>query len=172
LWKESGPFRTACGEPFAVFSSQAQRGFMSTDEKERFAPRLHTQADVEQMWRTLMTPLGWRTRSLWFVLVAPDDVPVPQVCEIGDLPEEIDPGDHATAAQLWRDLLADVLPGGRVALLLSRPGCGGPHAGDRLIAEGTYAACRAAGVPLEVMHLATDDALHPLPADTVLGRSA
>lgn len=145
---------------------------MSTYDKERFAPTLHSQSDVERMWRTLMTPLGWRTRSLWFVMVAPDDIPVPQVCEIGDLPEEIDHDGHVAAAELWRKLLADVLPGGRIAMLLSRPGHGSPGPQDRAIAAGTYAACRAAGVPLEVIHLATDDEIHPLPADAVLSRSA
>ena len=125
-------------------------------------PTLRSQADVELMWRVLMTPLGWRERSLWFVLVAPDDSPVPHVYEIAELPDEIDPGGHAAAAGLWRDLLAEVLPGGRVALLLSRPGTGAPTAIDREIAAGTYAACRAEGVRLEVIHLATDDDILPL----------
>jgi len=145
---------------------------MSTHPVEPFAPLLQSQSDVEQMWRTLMRPLGWRTRSLWFVLVASDDVPVPQVCEIAELPEEIDPDGHAAAAELWRDLLADVLPGGRVAMLLTRPGVGIPSAVDRTIAAGTYAACRAVGVPLEVIHLATDDDAWPPPADDALSRHA
>lgn len=145
---------------------------MSTHPPERFAPTLQSQADVELMWRTLMTPLGWSSRTLWFVLVSRDDRPVPQVYEIPDLPERIEPEGHAQAAALWRGLLAEVLPGGRVALLLARPGGGGPGPLDRAIAEGTYAACRAVGVPLEVMHLATDDDIWPLPADEVLTRSA
>ena len=145
---------------------------MSTRPPEPFAPTLQSQSDVELMWRSLMTPLGWRSRTLWFVMVAPDDRPVPQVCEIADLPEEIDREGHTTAADLWRRLLTDVIPGGRIALLLTRPGGGGPSLADRAIAEGTYAACRAAGVPLEVIHLATDEDVHALPADEVLSRSA
>ncbi len=131
-------------------------------------PTLKSQADVELMWRVLMTPLGWRGRSLWFVLVAPDDRPIPHVYEIADLPDTIDPGGHAAAAELWRDLLSEVLPGGRIALLLTRSGWGDPVRADRAIAAGTYAACRAAGVPLEVIHLATDDDIVPLSADAVL----
>jgi hypothetical protein len=145
---------------------------MSTHPPEPFAPRLQSQTDVELMWRTLMTPLGWRSRGLWFVMVSPDDRPVPQVCEIADLPDEIGPDGHATAADLWRHLLADVIPGGRIALLLTRPGGGGPSPADRAIAEGTYTACRAAGVPLEVMHLATGEEIFALPADEVLSRHA
>jgi len=142
--------------------------FIAPESEESSAPVLRSQADVEVMWRVLMTPLGWRQRSLWFVLVAPDDSPIPHVYEIADLPDTIDDHSHAAAAELWRDLLDQVLPGGRVALLLSRPGAGDPDRADRRIAEGTYAACRGAGVPLEVIHLATDDDVVPLPADAVL----
>lgn len=145
---------------------------MTDFDREPFAPTLLSQADVEQMWRTLMQPLGWRRRALWFSLVAPDGRPLPQLCEVADLPEEIDGEGHDAAATLWRDLLADLAPGGRIALLLVRPGCGGPSAADRSIAGGAYAACRAAGVPLEVIHLATDDDVWPLPADEVLDRWA
>lgn len=145
---------------------------MSTYPEEPFAPTLLSQSDVEQMWRALMQPLGWRDRSLWFVLVAADDRPLPRVCEIAELPDEVDELGHRNAAAVWHELLADLVPGGRVALLLTRPGVGGPTAIDRAFAEGTYAACRAAGVPLEVMHLATDVDVWPLPADEVLSRSA
>lgn len=145
---------------------------MTTHDPEPFAPTLQSQSDVEQMWRTIMRPLGWRRRALWFALVGPDDRPVPQLCEVEDLPEIVDAAGHAAAARLWRDLLADLMPGGRVAALLARPGCGGPGRCDRLFADGMYAACREAGVPLEVLHLATDDDIWPLPADEVLGRSA
>jgi hypothetical protein len=144
----------------------------STDPREPFAPTLLSQSDVEQMWRALMQPLGWRGRALWFVLVSPDDRPLPRVCEIAELPDRIEPANHALAAEVWRDLLADIVPGGRVALLLVRPGGGGPTETDRAIAEGTYAACRAGGVPLEVIHLATDEDVWPLPADAVLRPSA
>lgn len=145
---------------------------MTTPDAEPFAPTLLCQRDVERMWRALMRPLGWRARALWFVLVGADDRPLPQVCEIAELPDRIDAESHATAARLWRDLLEDLVPGGRMALLLVRPGGDGPTRADRALAEGTYAACRAAGVPLEVMHLATDEDIWPLPADAVLGRSA
>ena len=37
-----------------------------------FAPVLRTQADVEQMWRRLMTPLGFPGCSLWMVVVQDD----------------------------------------------------------------------------------------------------
>lgn len=94
---------------------------MTTFEREPFAPILLSQSDVEQMWRTLMRPLGWSGRALWFALVTSEDRPLPQLCEIPDLPDEIDQDGHASAAALWRDLVADLAPGGRVALLFVRP---------------------------------------------------
>lgn len=141
---------------------------MSTHPSEPFAPHLLSQSDVELMWSTLMRPLGWRRRALWFAVVDTDDRPLPRLCEIDDLPDRIDPQGHEAAAEVWRDLIAELAPGGRIAVLLVRPGSGGPSPDDRAIAESTYAACRARGVPLEVIHLATDHDIFPLPADEVL----
>lgn len=135
-------------------------------------PVLHTQADVEQLWRTLMQPLGWSRRACWFALIGPDDHPLPQLGEFEDLPAQPPPEDLAQAARLWRSLLDEALPGGRVALLVCRPGRGGPTPVDRGIAAAFYAACREAAVPVEVIHLATDEDIWPLPADEVLSRSA
>lgn len=135
-------------------------------------PVLHTQADVEQLWRTLMQPLGWSRRACWFALIGPDDHPLPQLGEFEDLPAQPPPEDLAQAARLWRDLLDEALPDGRVALLVCRPGHGGPTAVDRGVAASIYAACREAAVPVEVIHLATDEDIWPLPADEVLSRSA
>jgi hypothetical protein len=135
-------------------------------------PVLHTQADVEQLWRTLMQPLGWSRRACWFALIGPDDHPLPQLGEFEDLPMQPPPEDLAQAARLWRDLIDEALPGGRIALLVCRPGRGGPTPVDRRLAAGIYAACREVAVPVEVIHLATDEDIWPLPADEVLSRSA
>ena len=47
----------------------------------------------------------------------------------------------------------------------SRPGRAAATARDRAVAASPYSACRAAGVAAEVVHLATDDLLVPLPMD-------
>ncbi|HVX52986.1 hypothetical protein [Nocardioides sp.] len=135
-------------------------------------PILRTQADVEQLWRTLMQPLGWSRRAWWFALVGPDDHPLRQLGEFEDLPPQLPPEEVAQAARLWRGLLDELLPGGRVALLICRPGRGGPTIVDRDTAAAVYDACREAAVPLEVIHLATDEDVWPLPADEVLSRGA
>ena len=60
------------------------------------------------------------------------------------------------------------LRGARVAFLRSRPGGGGPDARDRAWARSLTAACRRVGLPCEVVHLATDHDVRPLPGDDLL----
>lgn len=143
-----------------------------SDPEKPFAPVLHTQADVEHAWRMLVQPLGWSERRLWFMLVGADGVPLPLMSEVDALPADIDDDAVRDMVWLWRMLLDEFAPEGRVALLLCRPGTGAPTCDDRALASVLYDACRAGGVPTEVVHLATDVAFHPLPADEVMRHSA
>ena len=106
------------------------------------------------------------------MLIDTDDRALPQLTEIGDA---VDVPDDAQVAQLGTFigmLVSDVLPGGRVAFLRSRPGSDGVTDADRSFAAALYAATTAAGVPAEVVHLATDVAVTPLPMDDVLLRDS
>jgi hypothetical protein len=140
-------------------------------DKTPFAPVIRTQADVEEAWRHLMRPLGWDGRRLWFMFVGPDDRPLRQLSEVDDLPDRLPPALAVNAARVWRRLRDELAPGGRVALLLCRPGRGGPTPDDRASAAALYDACRDAGLALEVIHLATDEEFFPLPCDAV-GRAS
>ena len=53
----------------------------------------------------------------------------------------------------------------RFAFLRSRPGSGGPNPDDLGWAEALYDAARLARVPIEVVHLANDRDLVPIPMD-------
>jgi hypothetical protein len=133
-----------------------------------FRPVLHTQADVEQMWRRLMTPLGFTGSSLWMVVVE-DDRPLPRVMEIAELPMAPEAGEaEALAGVLER--LAD--EGTRFAFLRSRPGGGRPDESDRAWARTLYDAGRRAGARLEVVHLAHDHDIYPLALDDLLDATA
>jgi hypothetical protein len=71
---------------------------------------------------------------------------------------------------LARNLMAverEVAPGMRVAFLRSRPGRETITDSDRTWARSLYAAARRAGMPCEVVHLATRGAIRPMPADVV-----
>lgn len=136
-----------------------------------FRPTIRTQSDLERTWRHLMEPLGFGGHSLWFMLIGADDRPYPGLTEIEDCAEAPTADELASLGELLATVLPDVAPGGRVAFLLSRPGRDGVTARDRELAAAIYAVFVAAGVPTEVVHLANDVSLVPLPMDEALVRS-
>ncbi|MFE6648500.1 hypothetical protein ACFVJS_18165 [Nocardioides sp. NPDC057772] len=135
-------------------------------DKIPYAPVLRTQADVEAAWRHLINPLGWPEPRLWFMLVDPDGVPFPQLCQIEGVPVEIAGDGAANLATMLHDLV-DAHGFDRVELLLCRPGGGPPNGSDRKNAAELYGACVVAGVPLDVVHLATDHDFWPIPLDAL-----
>jgi hypothetical protein len=129
---------------------------------ETFRPIIHGQADLEDVWRTLMEPLGFSGRSLWLMFIDADDRPMPQLTQIEDLPEAL--GDEELLG--LQQVLSHFRDSGlRPAFLLSRPGAGGLTAADRRCAAQVLDACRSAAVEVEVMHVATDTVLAPVPMD-------
>lgn len=132
-----------------------------------YAPVLRTQSDIEAAWRHLIQPLGWSSRRLWLMLIGPDDRPMRQLVEVTEMPDELDPEMATQVARFLDRLREEVLPEGRLALLICRPGSGFPTVTDRAAAAALYAACRDRGVRTEVIHLATDVAIMPLPADAL-----
>jgi hypothetical protein len=135
-----------------------------------YRPTVRSQADLQTVWRHLMQPLGFFEASIWMLRLDPGGVAVPRLLEIAEA--ELAPEDPEAFAALLADLdSAD--PGGSYAFLRSRPGRGGVTPDDRAWAGFLYAAGRLAGVRLEVVHLATDADVVPLPIDEVgLPRSA
>jgi len=118
-------------------------------------PPVHTQSDLLAVWRQLMQPLGFGGSSVWMLRIQRDRTFVPQIVEIAET--EGPPAPDRTA----------------YAFLRSRPGAGGPDADDRAWAAFLYDAGRVAGVEVEVVHLATDTDVVPLPLDEIgLGRTA
>ena len=131
-------------------------------EDETYQPIIHSQADLEDAWRTLMEPLGFSRRTLWLMFVAGDDRLLPQVTEIVDIPPVLDDEDLLGLQRLMDEIGSAGL---RPAFLISRPGPGGPTADDRACAGRVVEACRAAGVAAEVVHVASDTDLQPVPMD-------
>ena len=138
-----------------------------------YRPTIRSQADLETVWRHLMQPLGFSAGSIWMLRLEPGGRAVPRLMEIADTELAADPReDPEPFAALLGDL-DSVDPGGSYAFLRSRPGRGGVTPDDRAWATFLYAAGRAAGVRLEVVHLATDADVVPLPLDEIdLPRSA
>ncbi len=135
-----------------------------------YRPTVRTQADLEQVWRDLMHPLGFAGASIWMLRLEPDGRAVPRLLEIAEA--ELAPDEPEAFAALLEDLdSAD--PGGSYAFLRSRPGGSGVTDDDRAWAGFLHTAGRLGGVRLEVVHLATDTDVVPLPLDEIgLPRSA
>ena len=131
-------------------------------QDEPFRPIIHTQADLEDAWRTLMEPLGFSRRSLWLMFIDADDRPLSQVTQIEDIPPVLADEDQLGLQQLLAEFDDSGL---RPAFLISRPGPGGPTDDDRRCAGRVVDACRAAGVTADVVHVASDTDLVPVPMD-------
>lgn len=140
-------------------------------DKTPYAPVLRTQADVEAAWRQLINPLGWPEPRLWFMFVGADGVPFPQLSQIEEMPAEIGPDGAESVATVMSHLVTD-MGFERVEFLLCRPDDGPPSPTDQKNAADLYEACRAAAVPVGVVHLATDRDFWPIPADAVGQRVA
>ena len=135
--------------------------------------RITSQADLEQVWRGLMEPLGFTRTSLWIVFLHPDGRPHKTLIEVPAPDQMVAPDPAAPELlDLLEEWTTEQVPGGRVAFLRTRPGRGGLDRSDRLWATALYAAAQLAGVPCEVVHAANDDRLVPVPLDELDSLSA
>jgi len=129
-----------------------------------YRPTVHTQADLLEVWQTLVRPLGFSGASIWLLLLDGSGAVCPGLTEIADA------DDPPTPEQC--DGLVDLLrhfPGLHPAFLRTRPGPSIVGRADRAWAASLYAACRRAGVPAEVVHLGTDESILALPLDELVG---
>lgn len=114
-----------------------------TTSDEPYRPTIRTQAELERVWRHLMQPLGFGRRSVWLLQVAADRRPTSMITEITECDERPDTEMCTGLAGILEQLDA-AEPGGSFAFLVSRPGRG-----------------------VDVVHLATDHDVVPLPLDEI-----
>ena len=62
--------------------------------KPPFRATVHTQADLEQLWRRLMEPLGFAGHTLWMLMIRDDGEVFPEVVQITDMPPAPTPADR------------------------------------------------------------------------------
>ena len=137
-----------------------------------YRPTVRTQAELEQTWRHLMEPLGFGGHSLWLMVIRADGRVLPRLTQIEETVRPPTDEDEAAFVRFLSHLRDALDPGERIVFLRSRPGRGGPGPDDLAWARSLYATCRAAGVETDVVHLATDDTLVPLPMDVALAEPA
>lgn len=122
---------------------------------------IHSQADLDRLWRALMGDLGFSHRRLWVLLVCDDGRPIPHVVQIDEIPET--PGDDDLVRLLEMCQHLDDEAG--VAVLLSRPGRDGLTATDKAWGAALLAAARATGVSCWPLHVANDVAIRVVAPD-------
>lgn len=125
-----------------------------------------SQADLERLWTDLMSPLGFGSRSVWALHLLADGRPVKNLIHIVDTDTVPAPDERGGLGLALREVEQD-LPGepGRWAFLMSRPGSGSPTPFDRDLAAALVLGCREAGVATDVVHLAHDHGVVPVPLD-------
>lgn len=121
---------------------------------------IHSQADLDRLWRALMGELGFSRRRLWVLLVCEDGRPVPHLIEVDEIPDL--PGD--TLGHLL-EMCQHLDDGCGVAVLLSRPGRDGLTAADRAWGSALLDAARATGVSCWPLHVANDVAIRVVAPD-------
>ncbi len=124
---------------------------------------VRSQSDLLRLWQALMGELGFTRTSIWVLHIGDDDRPTRRLLEIDDCAGEPVRDDLDSLTTML--LRVGGTPPGRWVFLRSRPGRHGPDDIDRAWARELGRACRRAGVASDVVHLATDQRLVPLPAD-------
>lgn len=138
------------------------------DDTTPFRPLIRTRTDLQRVWRHLLSRRRPDGCSLWVLLIEPDDRPLLQVSEITDVVAPPTPVEMARLTGRLAELGSGLTDGGRLAVLRIRPGAGGPTADDLGWASSLYVACWAASIACEVVHLATDETILPVPMDAVI----
>ena len=131
---------------------------------------IHTQRDLEDHWRALMGPLGFTRRQLWLGFLAVDRMMTPLLLQLEDLPEWPDDLGLDGLMMIAEQTLDEQLPGGRLAVLLCRPGPARMTAGDLAWARGLTSAARRNSIPMEPVHLANDERLQAFAPDDLAER--
>ena len=128
--------------------------------------RVRTQDDLCRLWQRHLDERRPGVRSL---LVAFPDVtgrPTP-VLAVDEVPEQPEPVTLGNLMQICEGIVSDN-HGGRIALLLVRPGPPHQRPGDRAWAAAILASARRSSVPCAPVHLATDDGVRVVAADDLL----
>lgn len=127
---------------------------------------IHTENDLEALWRDLMNPLGFTERALNVVLIAGTQA-LPGLLVIGDLPEHTDELDEHGFAE-WLGAVRDECQMDRISVLVSRPGVGSPGPADLAWVRLVRAAAARADLPTGLTYVANDAELRPIRLDDAL----
>ncbi len=128
-------------------------------------PPIRTQGDLCQFWRSLMGPLGFRRRRIWFVTLAADGQLLPGLVQVDECPSEPDAVMLGYLMDRILQLLDEDEQRHSVAFLWSRPGSAATTEADASWAKAIRAAADRAMITTWPVHLANDFDLRALTPD-------
>jgi len=136
------------------------------DNDATYRPILRTQADLDAAWRHLIGAFTFEGRSIWLMTIEADQRPFPHLTEFSGLDEL--PGTRflRQLAGVLRRVFEEIPPD-RLAFLISRPGADGVRPADRAWALALHELARDLSLGSDVVHLATDRDIVPLPLDAL-----
>lgn len=131
-------------------------------------PAIRTQHHLYLHWRALMGELGFSERLLWCAFLGAGGYPTPVLSQIADLPSYPDDQFLGNLMDVFGMVLGEEVPGGSVAVLLSRPGSAYVTDSDRAWARGLTFAAEQARLPMRPVHLANDEEVRVFGYDDLL----
>lgn len=133
---------------------------------------IRSQDDLHQHWRALMGPLGFSKRTLWITFLDSDAMMTPLITQVEDAPRFPDRRMLDSLMCMVEGVLEQEVTAGSLALLLSRPGPEAFTESDLAWAQGLFEAAGRNSVPLEPLHLATDEDLRVFAPDDLVRPSS
>lgn len=119
-------------------------------------------ADLTALWRAALGDLRFGDRMLWLLVIDADCRAGGPLLQVADLPD----GPYGVSVEDLASFVGEILaaaPGSSVALLLTRPGGGPWHHGDRAWTRFLTAAASALGDRTWPVHRARDGLLEMCP---------
>jgi hypothetical protein len=131
-------------------------------------PAIRTQHHLSQRWHTFMGDLGFSERLLWCAFLDAGGYMTSTLSQICDVPSYPDDRFVSNLMGIFGAVLGEQVPGGSVAVLLSRPGSAYVTDSDRAWARALTFSAEQARVPMRPMHLANDEEVRVFAYDDLL----
>jgi len=104
-------------------------------------------------------------RSLWLIFVGPDDVQLPLLVPISDIPDDPESAGATSICHIVSRVIAESADGGSAVMALTRPGTGTLTDSDRRWCRTLRAAAADEGAAIRMICLATADGVRQLTLD-------
>lgn len=130
--------------------------------------RIASDADLGELWTTLMGPGGFGYRTLWLMFTDADGWTLPVIMPNEDIAARPCPRDLEALGRLV-ELVREEAVATRFAALLSRPGPDRKTDDDRAWAAAIARTARERGLPMWPVHLATYERVQCMAADDLIG---